>query len=298
MSDSDLPSMWFQPPTYRGHDAYIYDTAILRSNRLIGQEAKSVLYGGNMFVLFNLTDDKCAYYMISDSLRNVAWNPVRKDAPVPSCVVQIDHVIKDHTGPSLIVAAADVNLICKRGIEKYFFRHGPRAAYSLVALPQLGWPHEFLLTMIWLPLKALREPICTNLKGDGNDYVFTAGIKIIDCTGVFEQTIGMYKQEDFEMGSLSKSNSYSDPIEDESDGSGSERSKNGDNDSCDEEEEDREEDMEDVGRTSNGSDDVAHEESKDEEASPSGESGEGDLDEAASTESHELCSIFGESLWS
>ena len=289
MLDFDWPSTWYQPPTYKGHDAYIYDTAILRSNRFIGQEAKSVLYGGNMFVLFNLTNDNCADYMILNTLRNVAWNPVRRGAPVPSYVVQIDHVIKDSRDAefSLIVAAADVNLICKR-IYRCFFCDGPRAAFSLVALPQLGWQHERLLTMIWLPLKALREPRRTN-----TDYILAAGNTIIDCTGVFEQTVGMYKRYDFEVGNLSESNSDSDLIEDESDGSGSQDSESGGDNSCDEED-DGEEDFEDVDGTSNGSDDVANEEGENGEASTSGESGEGYLDEAASIKSHELCSNVSE----
>ena len=242
-----------------------------------------------MFVLFNLTDNGCAYFMVSSILRNIAWNPVRKGAPVPSCVIQFNHGRQDGkpVGPSLIVAAADVNLICKK-IEQGLCCHGPRAAYFLVALPQLGWQHERLLTMIWLPLKALRERRRKNFDEYGDVYIPTAGIKIIDCTGVFEQEVGSCKLEDFEVGSLTESSSDSDSKEDESDGNGSEDSKSGDHGSCDEEE-DGEEDIEDVDRTATASVDVAHEESEDDEASTSGESGEGDSDEAANFKSHEHC---------
>ena len=290
MLDFDWPPTWYQPPTYKDHEAYIYDTAILRSNRLIGQEAKSVLYGGNMFVLFNFKDDKCAYYMILLILRNVPWNPVRRGAPVSSCVAQIKWVSRERKrgGASLIVAAADMTLICKEMKQDFRYR-GPSVACSLVALPQLDWQHERLLTMMWLPLKALRERRRIEVDVFGDDNFPNKHIKIKDCTGVFEQTIGMYKPEHLEMGSLSESSSDSDPIEDESDGSDSERSKDGDQDSC-AEEEDGEDDSEDEGRTSNGSDDVAYEESEDDDASTSGESGEDDSDEAASIKSHELCS--------
>ena len=283
MWDFDWPSTCYQPPTYRGHDVYIYDTAILRSNRLIGQEAKSVLYGGNIFVFFNLTNNSCAYLMISDILRNIAWNPVRIGAPVPSCVVQFNHGRQDGkpAGPSLIVAAADLKLICKNLIERGLCCHGPRTGYFLVALPQLGWQHERLLTMIWLPLKALREPRRTK------DYFFiNERIRVADCTGVFEQTVGMYKPYDFEVGNLSESNSDSDPIEDESNGSDSEDSESGDDNSCDKED-DGEEDSEEMDCTSNGSDVISEEVSNGDEASTSGESGEGVLDEAASVKSHE-----------
>ena len=245
--------------------------------------------GGNKFVLFKLTDYDCFYRMISNILSNIAWNSVRKGAPEPSGVAQIKHVRMERKrgGGSLIVAAADVNLICKKIEQPFCFVGWPRAAYSLVALPQLDGQHERLLTMIWLPLKALRERRHVEFDVYGYDF-FNAHIEVIDCTGVFEQKVGIYKTEDFEMGSLSESNSDSDPTEDESDGSGSEDSESGDDNSC-AEEEDEEEDIEDVDRTANGSDDVAQEESDGDEAGTSGESGEGDSDEAPGIVSEELC---------
>ena len=290
MLESEWPARRCKPPTYRGHDAYIYDTAILGSNRVINQEARSVLYGDNMFVHFNLTDYNCAFHMIVYLLRNIAWNHVRKGAPVPSCVVQIDHGIKAGKPAvfSMIVAAADVNLICKNVIHESFCCYGSRAAYFLVALPQLGWQHERLLTMIWNPLKALRQRRRIQFEEYCDDYYNDTNIKITDCTGVFEEADEMYEAKDSESGSLSESSSGSDPIEDESDGSGSEDSESRGDNSCDEED-DGEEDIEEVDRTSNGSDDVAQEESDGDEASTSGESGGGDLDEAASFKSHEHC---------
>ncbi|KAM0804721.1 hypothetical protein BDR22DRAFT_545815 [Usnea florida] len=276
------PFAWYQPLKYEGHDAYSYDTAILRSNHLIGQEAKSVLYGNNMFVLFSLTNLHCAHRMILRMLKDIAWNPIRKGAPVPSCVVQIDHgrQADKPAGYSFIVAAADVKLICEELIDEDFCCLAPRAAYSLVGLPQLGWQHERLLTMIWLPLKAFRKPRHTDFRGH---EIFTAGIKVIDRTGVFEQTV---EDESSDSDSTEDESSDSDSTEDESDGSGSEDSESCDDNSC-AEEEDEEEDIEDVDRTANGSDDVVQEESNGDEAGTSGESGEGDSDEAVSVKSHE-----------
>ena len=256
-------------PDYIEHYAYVYDTAILRSNRLIGQEAKAILYGSNIFVLFNMRSCSCAYGLISKISDSVGLNFVRKGAQVPSCVVHINQGRQDGkpAGPSLIVAAADVNLICKKAIVQQFCCHGPRAAYFLVALPQLGWQHERLLTMIWLPLKALRERGPFEFEEDDHDYFLNTDIKITDCTGVFEHTVTTYKPEDFESGSLIELISDSYIMGYESDGSGSEDSESGDHNSYDEEEEEEDD-----------SDDVTHKESDGDEASTSGESGEGDSD--------------------
>ena len=229
--------------------------------------------------------------MFSTIMKDVAWNPVCKSAPVPSSVVRINHRRQNSKpkGPSIIVAAADVNLICKKAVDWKFCCYGPTAAYFLVAMPELGWQHERLLTMIWLPLKALRECRRNELEKDGSYYSVNAGVTVTDCTGVFEEADEMHEPKDSESGSVTESSRDNHTEKHESDGSSSERSENGDHDSNAEEEEE-EDDSEEADCTSNGSDDVAHEKSGGDETSTSRKGDKGDLDEAPSNKGHELCS--------
>ncbi len=130
---------------------YIFHTAILRSNRLIGHEAKSMLYGGNILVLINWNVPSTGHVKLTKMPRNIAFNQVPKGAPPPPCMVSINHHVQHdkRTRVSMIVTAPDVRLICEM-IRSHCGCSGcqPRASYSLVASPQPGWPYQRLLEMI------------------------------------------------------------------------------------------------------------------------------------------------------
>lgn len=227
---------------------YIFHTAILRSNRLIGQEATSVLYGSNILVLITFDIPNCsAGNLILKIMSHVAFNQIPEGAPLPPGVVQIDHQAQPsgRARASMIVAAADVSLVCTAIPDQCYGQgYRPSALYFLVALPQLGWPYKMLLETIWLPLKALREDGCLEIEGPDH-----GSFKVIDHTGVFEQTD---EKSDCEEESEQKSNTGaeldSDTEENENDGRGSEGNERDERDSNNDEVE--EDDSEDIGRAS------------------------------------------------
>ncbi|CAF9904576.1 hypothetical protein IMSHALPRED_000111 [Imshaugia aleurites] len=245
---------------------YVFHTAILRSNHLIGQEAKSVLYGS--VVLINWDAHVLGQLRNTVSRQNVAFNHIARGTPLPPLFVQIKHEVQcvRDTRVLILVAAADVRLICE-GLHGpchlhcyyeyiYYLYHigAPRrASLSLMASPQLGWPYELLLETIWLPLKALRDHDCPHIVRLGHGR-----LKVVDSTGIFEQNDEISDWEkDFELESNTELHRNSDTEEsksDESDESGSEDNENHELDSDNEEVE--EEENERVGYASTSSDEV------------------------------------------
>ena len=100
-----------------------------------------------------------------------------------------------------------------------------------MALPQLGWPYERLLKKIWLPLTPLRGHRCRDIERDNYHT-----LKVIDSTGVFEQTDKMSdEEEESEQERNTESDRDSDIEENESDESRSEDSGSGGHPSNDDE---------------------------------------------------------------
>lgn len=233
--------------------SYVFHTSILRSNRLIGQEANYVLYGSLVLINFDIPGYGAGDLLIKMMLQNVAFNHIAKGTRLPPHVIQISHVMQysEGTRVSIIVAAADVQLVCEEILGPYLCPGRQLGgSYFLVALPQLDKPYEPLLKKTWLPLKALRETGC--LKIEGLDY---GSLQVIDSTGVFEKSD---RKSDWEKESKQESNTKSecerDNEENESGGSGSEGTES---DKYDSDNDDVEEDGKgDTGRAFTNSDEI------------------------------------------
>ena len=245
---------FYNDPQHR--PTYVFHTAILRSNRLIGQEAKSMLYGSNLLVLINWQLRDLGLLMLKNMLQNVAFNHIPNSAPLPPCVVQVNHQVRhvERASVSMIVAGSDVDYICTGLLGLCHCRScHPSASYSLVALPQLGWPYERVLEMIWLPLKALRKHHRPKIRGPK-----FRNVKVVDRTGFFEQTDEILDWEEAsEQGSNTESERESDTEENESNESDSEDIETDEGDESDSNDDEAEEDdIADFGRASSGSDEV------------------------------------------
>ena len=158
--------------------------------------------------------------MLSGMPQNVAFNHIPKGTLLPPYLVRINHDVEhsEHARVWMIVAAADLHLICEKILDGYG-GHGYllRALLSLVALPQLGCPYESLLKMIWLPLTALREYRYSEVDG-----LNSSSFEVIDKTGLFEQTDEVSDwEEESEQERNTKSDGENDTDESKSDGSGS-----------------------------------------------------------------------------
>ena len=291
----------FAPHVYPQHQyTYIFHTAILRTNRLIGNEAKSMLYGGNILVLINWNVPSTGHVKLTKMPRNIAFNQIPNGAALPPCMVSINHQVKHdkRTRVSMIVTAPDVPLICGMIRSRCGCRGcQPRASYSLVALPQPSWPYQRLLEMIWLPLKALREHGFSERGFSGNGFSETNELeyrlKVIDKTGVFEQTEETSNwEEESEQESDTDSDRDSDTEKKESDESSKQDSDSDDRDSNVDEVEDDE--FEDIGRASTSSDDSDSGEDYDDEYSNAGdESNKGCSDDPGEKPSYGAASSSG-----
>ena len=201
---------------------YVFHVAILRTNRLISQEASSMLYGDNILVFINWSiQNKIDFLVVNRSLQHVAVKFVPNATLPPPNVVHINHQLEYDQGArlSVIVAAADVKFVCEAFLDLFrCLRSQPRATFSLVAIPQLGWSHKKLLEMVWLPLRALREKVLPKVEEPE-----CRPLKVMDYTGVFEQTDENFDlKEESEQESDTDSERESDTGEDQSDESGSE----------------------------------------------------------------------------
>lgn len=173
--------------TYVLHRA---DTAILRTNRNINQEASTVFYRNTLLVSVDWNTNSRAH-LILVKMPQVAFNFFRPGAPLPPYAVQVEQ--KYHDGESsaattsTIVAAADFPKVChllfnakaiqpKRLSER-------RTSYSVVSLPRIGYSVDELRELIWLPLKALREG-CLRENGERTHR----NLRPVDRTGSFEKT--------------------------------------------------------------------------------------------------------------
>ncbi len=171
---------------------YVFPTALLRVNHMISQGAQRVLYNNNLFVLIRLTNTK-------DDIESVVLNKSRHfpigfvpdKRSLPPCPVLVHH--RRHEGKKLdrpgsfaiVIRAFDFADLCKILDRAHYPLE--RESFSLMALPKAGWPREQLRSLIWEPLRTLRESIvrgCPHCEGARVYYK----IKVVDATGTFEPT--------------------------------------------------------------------------------------------------------------
>ena len=173
---------------------YVLSTALLRVNRAISEGAQKVLYNKNLLVLFRLTDTRgdieTAFRARS---QYVPISIVPDTRSLPPCPIIVNHrryKAKKHDRPrtfAIVIRALDFPKFCKN-LNRYL-RHDEveRDTYSLMALPEAGWPREQLRSLIWEPLRGLQHVInrwCAHSK-TSRPY---DKIKAVDDTGTFEPT--------------------------------------------------------------------------------------------------------------
>ena len=167
------------------------NTAILRTNRNINQEASAVFYRNTLLVSIDWNTNSRTH-LILVKIPHVTFNFRRPGAPLPPYAVQVQH--KYHDGKSgaattsTIVAATDFPKVCRlllkaNPIPRISER---RASYSVISLPKIGYSVDELRELIWLPLKALRKG---RLRENGERT--HRNLRPIDRTGVFEKTAAM-----------------------------------------------------------------------------------------------------------
>ena len=173
---------------------YVLSTALLRVNRVIGQGAQKVLYNKNLLVLFRLTDTRghieTAFRARSQHVPISIVPDTRSLPPCPIIVTHRRYKAKKHDRPrtlAIVIRALDFPKFCKN-LNRYL-RHDEveRDTYSLMALPEAGWPREQLRSLIWEPLRGLQHVInrwCAHSK-TSRPY---DKIKAVDATGTFEPT--------------------------------------------------------------------------------------------------------------
>ena len=173
---------------------YVLFTALLRVNRVIGQGAQMVLYNKNLLVLFSLMDtrgdietafrDRSQYFPIIF---------VPDECSLPPCSVIVHHrryKAKKADRPrslAIVIRAFDFPKLCNNFNRYLQHCEVETESYTLMALPEAGWPREQLRSLIWEPLRDLRHAIfqsCVHSKMSPLYYK----IKVVDGTGTFEPT--------------------------------------------------------------------------------------------------------------
>ena len=180
------------PP--RDELTHALSTALLRVNRRIGQGAQRLLYNKNLLVLFCLMDTRGDLETaFRDRSRRFPISFVPDERSLPPCPIIVNHrryKAKKHDRPrtlAIVIRAFDFPKLCKN--LNRFLRHDEveRDTYSLMALPEAGWPREQLRSLIWEPLRGLQHVInrwCAHSK-TSRPY---DRIKAVDATGTFEAT--------------------------------------------------------------------------------------------------------------
>ena len=171
---------------------YALFTAILRVDRAIGQGAKLVLYNKNLFVHFRLMDTRGD---IETAFRDRSQNfPIiflPDERSPPPCSVIVDHrryKAKKAGRPgnlAIVISAFDFPKLCNNLNGDLQHREVETESYTLMALPEAGWPRDQLRSLIWEPLRDLRHAIfqwCVHSKISRFYYK----IKVVDGTGSFE----------------------------------------------------------------------------------------------------------------
>lgn len=230
--------------TYILHTA---ETAILRTNRNINREACAVLYRNILLVSIDWNTDDRKYIRLFKMSRDAAFNYLPPGAPLPPCVVRVQHQYHGRTGgnavTSTVVAAVDFPLLCQQLLmpERISLDHmcEARTSYSIVSLPNIGYNTDRVRELIWLPLRSLGEG---RLADDGE--ITHRNLRPIDCTGVFEEKAAMLdwkRKSDDETNKDRERHSEQNDSDDHgrsTDTSGQEDSDEGDSDEKDSEEED------------------------------------------------------------
>ena len=184
-----IPTSYLNPLywAYGLHPAY---TAIQRTNRNINREASAVLYRDIILVSIEWRTNSRVYLDFNDISRRVTFNLVPRGAPLAPYVVRVRQQDQDgkasNTRISTIFAAADFpaisRLLLESGLNLRYHMDEARTSFSVLSLPKMGYDVGKLRELIWSPLLAIREG------GLGNLGKTHRKSRLIDCTGVFEQT--------------------------------------------------------------------------------------------------------------
>ena len=173
---------------------YVLSTALLRVNRRIGRGAQRVLYNKNLLVLFRLMDTRGDIRAaFRDRSHHFPIGFVPDECSLPPCPIIVHHrcyKAKKYDRPgtfAIVIRAFDLPELCKN-LDIYLQHHDvERETYSLMALPEAGWPRERLRSLIWEPLRFLQHVInrwCVHSKTSRAYYK----TKVVDGTGTFEPT--------------------------------------------------------------------------------------------------------------
>ena len=183
-----------RPWSPRDQLTYVFPTALLRVNRRISQGAQGALYNNNLFVLIRLTntiDDIETAVLDKSQHFPIGFVPDKRS--LPSCPVIVHHrrhEMKrlDRPGSlAIVIRAFDFPKLCKI-LDRYGEHYEvERASYSLMALPKAGWPREQLRSLIWEPLRDLRQSIVRGCPHGGMSRAYYK-IKVVEATVTFEPT--------------------------------------------------------------------------------------------------------------
>ena len=182
------------PWSPREQFTYVLFTALLRVNRVIGSGAKMVLYNENLLVLFRLMDTRGDIATaLHDRSQDFPIIFVPDECSPPPCSVIVDHrrykgKKADRRGSlAIVIRAFDFPKLCNN-LNRYLQHcEVETESYTLMALPEAGWPREQLRSWIWEPLRDLQHVIfqsCVHSKMSR----FYHKIKVVDGTGAFEPT--------------------------------------------------------------------------------------------------------------
>lgn len=174
-------------PRSRGHfysSTYVLptaNTAILRTNCNINNEASAVFYRDLLLVLI---DWEPSGYRGIDGVSRI----FRQGTPLPPYVVHVQQQFHDENAStartSIIVAAANFPAVCRQFLfNDWLYMKRARTSYSVMSLPRMGYDVEKLREQIWSPLLTLQNACCGDFWGRHQ-----CNLKAVDCTGVFEQT--------------------------------------------------------------------------------------------------------------
>ena len=157
------------------YEAYVFPVAILRTSRLVHQEAHAVLYSGNLLVLLVLDTNFFSAGKLFTLAKDTPFNIFDRKALMPPAAVEIKLEIEypDTYDKRIMFAAADIDLICHALHQLRWcacnFYGGLQ--FTVLKVPQHGWTSEQLSESIWKPLRS-----CSSNEWDC----------VMDLTGVFE----------------------------------------------------------------------------------------------------------------
>ncbi len=163
------------PDLTKRHETYAFPVAILRTSRLVYQEACAVLYSDSLLVLLDLDTSCFSVWKLFEYTKRPPLNIIDSEAPMPPATVHIQHEIEGYAFGStcVVFAAADIHLVCHALHEMRLNILETFVGYHITVLkvPRNGWTSEKLSECIWKPLQ---------------DCLFRERDQVIDRTGVFE----------------------------------------------------------------------------------------------------------------